>query len=496
MGKIIKTIRFRTICCFVLIALFLPIFSVPVFATGRTVKIKDLGIECTIPDSFTYVFTRDNISDADASALGMTKNEIKNLLTESNAYLEAGTEFFESDLRITMVPITIGDFSDYGDTLLDGLASEMVDSLKAYGYSNITWEIYHHPDTVFLKMEYSVPSDTGYSYSIQYYTVMNAQAINFTCSFRSKPTSADKTMVKGIVDSAVFENAPAKESDDTIKINNPASDFSDVFLSFRIPAGWKKETTSPSHTLIKAKYTRVGQTDVLVMYGTKDIWSELSAEEKKELSRTDFSNSSFTTADAQELFVGEVLGAGNTVEKVTSTKIDGKDYFQILYTMHNDSYGIPLDVKCTMMVHIEEGYASLFIFTQAPTGAFFNEFKTILESVDYHYPIEEQIAEPSKESVTTESNQNTIDSKSVNSSKNYLLLLLLIIPAATGAIFIIKKHKTRQKPLSRGHEQEAESPPVQAGASQPAILFCHKCGNRLAVGDTVCRQCGATIPSR
>lgn len=129
----------------------------------------------------------------------MTKNEIKNLLTESNSYLEAGTEHFETDLRITMVPITIGDFSGYGDALLNGLASEMVDSLKAYGYSNITWEVYHHPNTVFLKMEYSVPTDTGYSYSIQYYTVMNAQAINFTCSFQSKPTSADKAMVKGIV---------------------------------------------------------------------------------------------------------------------------------------------------------------------------------------------------------------------------------------------------------------------------------------------------------
>lgn len=494
MGKIIKIIRFRTICCFVLIALFLPIFSVPVFATGRTVKIKDLGIECTIPDSFTYVFTRDNISDADASSLGMTKNEIKNLLTESNAYLEAGTEYFETDLRITMVPITIGDFSDYGDTLLKGLASEMVDSLKAYGYSNITWEIFHHPDTVFIKMEYSVPADTGYSYSIQYYTVMNAQAINFTCSFQSKPTSSDRAMVKGIVDSAVFKNAPAKESDGTIKKNNPASDFHDDYLSFRIPAGWKKETTNPSHTLIKTKYTRVGQTDVLVMYGTKDIWAELSAEEKKGLSRTDFSNSSITTAEAQALFVGEVLGTGNTVEKVTSTKIGGKDYFQILYTMHNDSYGIPLNVKCTMMVHIEDGYASLFIFTQDPTGAFFNEFKTILGSVEYHYPIEEQTTEPSKESAATESNQNTTDSKSVNSSERYLLLLLLIIPAAIGAFFIIKRHRTRQKPLSRGHEQEVQAPSVQTGSSKPAILFCHKCGSRLEEGDVVCRHCGIAIP--
>ena len=107
-------------------------------------------------------------------------------------------------------------------------------------------------------------------------------------------------------------------------MHNPASDFSDDFLSFRIPAGWKKEAKSPSHTLIKTKYTRVVQADVLVMYGTKDIWSELSAEEKKGLSRTDFSNSSIITSEAQELFVGEVLGTGNTVEKVTSTKIGGK----------------------------------------------------------------------------------------------------------------------------------------------------------------------------
>lgn len=78
----------RTVCCFVLIVLFIPLFFVNASAAGRTVTIKDLGIDCTIPDCFTYVFTRDNIGDADAASLGMTKTEVKNLLTESNAYYD------------------------------------------------------------------------------------------------------------------------------------------------------------------------------------------------------------------------------------------------------------------------------------------------------------------------------------------------------------------------------------------------------------------------
>ena len=150
-----------------------------------------------------------------------------------------------------------------------------------------------------------------------------------------------------------------------------------------------------------------------------------------------------------------------------------------------------------MMVHMEDGYASLFIFTQAPSGEFFNEFKTILESVVYHYSTDEQIAETSKEAAEKENNHDNTISKSTVSSNKYLLLFLLLIPAAIAVFVFVKKHKAKQLSSPRIHSNhETKLPPAQADPSSTAILFCHKCGNRLAEGESVCRHCGTAIPSR
>lgn len=474
----------------------LPLFGI---AAGKTINIKDLCIRCTIPDNFTYVFTRDNINATDASSLGLTKSDVLNMLKESDIYLEAGTDNFETDFRITMVPITIGDFSDYGDTLLNGLASEMATSLKVYGHSKITWEIYHHTDTVFLKFEYSLPSGSGYSDSIQYYTVMNAQAINFTCSFQSKPTSSDRTMVKRIVDSATFENAQKKESEAAIKKAHPAIDFSDDYVTFIIPAGWQKEEAIPTHTLINSKYSRAGHADVLFMYGTTDLWEQLSASEKNKLSRKDFSNSLLTTKEAKELFIGEELGVGNAVESVFSTSVNGRDYYQIIYTTHNNDFGIPVSIKNTMMVHIEDGYGSIFVLTQDPSGSFFSEFIELLGSIEYHYPAGESGHESnsdSKKSETANPSCNT-DNEKNNSSAKYLLLLLLVIPIAFICYYVVRKKKSTQASIQRDNIELPKTGTIMQAEERPtAIFFCHKCGSRLAEGDVVCRHCGTTIPSR
>lgn len=492
----------RTVCCLVLIVLFIPRFFVYAAAAGRTVTIKDLGIDCTIPDYFTYVFTRDNISDTDAASLGMTKTEIKNLLTESNAYLEAGTEYFETDLRITMVPITIGDFSDYGDGLLNGLASEMVDSLKSYGYSNISWEIYHHPDTVFLKMEYSLPSDTGYLYSIQYYTVMNLQAINFTCSFSSKPSSSDKSMVKGVVDSAKFKNAPVKESEEEIKRNHPAFDFSDNFVSFHIPAGWTQESTDSNHKLINAKFQKVGFSEILITYGCQDLWAQLSTTEKQGLKRSDLSFSSMTDQEIRDMVTEEYVASGATLHNISIETVGGKKYYQVVMTVRNETYGIPLDVTTTQMVFMENGYMVSFSFSQEPSSQYYSEFIGVLESVTYRF-LEENENGKNGDSASSPSDQSPAASASSEANQvgtstilRYLPYILggAIITALVVVIVIQKKRMTAEKTQATRSYQitNQQEPILKTEAHQ--ILFCHKCGSRLNAGESICNNCGAVIP--
>ena len=502
MNKNIRLLFHRTVCCLVLIVFSLSLLDVSVIAAGRTVTIKDLEIECTIPDSFTFVFTRDNISDTDAASLGMTKTEIKNLLTESNAYLEAGTEFFETEFRITMAPITIGDFSDYGDTLLNGLASEMVNSLKTYGYSNITWEIYHHPDTVFLKMEYSLPSDTGYLYSIQYYAVMNLQAINFTCSFSSKPSSADKSMVKGIVDSAKFKNAPVKESKDEIDYRYPSFNYSDDYVTFRLPDGWRKTDIDPNHTHLNAKFQRGDNSEVIITYGCQDVWSLLSANEKQGSKRSDLSFSSMTDREIRDMVDEEYIGSGATLHSISSELVGGKKYCQVVMTIRNETYGIPLDVTTTQMVFLENGYMVSFSFSQEPSSQYYSEFKGVIESVTYRF-LEENDNGKTGDSASSPSEQSPAASASSEANQAGTSTILRYLPYILGGaiiavlvvvIVIQKKRMTVEKTQATRSYQitNQEEPILNTEARQ--ILFCHKCGARLNADESICNKCGAAIP--
>lgn len=486
----------RFICLLVAFSLVIRFSEFTASASSKSYKITDLGIQCTIPDTFTLVFSRDSIkTDDDVASLGLTKAEVLQLFSESNIYLEAGTKNFETDFRITMVPSTLDDFSTYGDTLLQGLASEMVDGLKAYSYSVISWEIYHHPDTEFIVVQYSLPAYAAYSYGIQYYTVMNMQAINFTCLFLSRPTSSDKAMLKGIIDSALFENAPAKTSEEDAKHNYPAFNYSDNYVSFHLPDGWKQTETDPSHTSLNAKFQRGENADVIFTYGCIDVWSQLSTYEKQSLSRADCSFSSMTNTEITDTISGEYENNGIVINNSSVLEVSGKKCAQATFTTHGDAYGIPLEVTTTQVTFLENGYMISFTISQDSSSKYYSEFIRILESVKF------QILE-SDHSNTNSSNQpsSAEPSKSKSggsfSERNTFLYVLcggaVMVVLAIAIIIIVRKRAAKTQVDSLPYSVIDNK--LQNDTASSQLLFCHKCGARLVAGKNVCQNCGASIP--
>lgn len=489
----------RLLCMVFTIMLMVHIFTLTVSAVGKTYKIKDLGIQCTIPDSFTHVFSRDSIkSDADVTFLGMTKDEVIKLFSDSNIYLEAGTEYFETDFRITMAPITIGDFSSYGEKLLQGMASEMVEGLTAYGYTDITWEIYHHTNTEFIKMQYALPATSGYMYSIQYYTVMNLQAINFTCSFQTKPSSSDKIMLKEIVDSAVFDDAPQKKTEEEIKSEYPGFDYSDEYVTFHVPDCWHQKETDPGHTHLNAKFQRGDDSEAVIIYGCQDLWPQLTAAERQGHTREDFSFSSMTDNEIIETINSEYEMIGAVVHDATTIFVNDKKCGQVTFTIHNDTYGIPLDVTTTQVSFLEDGYMLAFSISQDASGSNYKEFRSVLESVRFHLPSNDSSKTTATSQAPATNLTNSHNSAPKVDTHIFIYLLggaaLLILSAIT--IMLIRKKKSAKCQTSKAQltieSTEPELTDMEAAANQ--ILFCHKCGSRLDPESKTCRNCGAVIP--
>ncbi len=487
----------RILCMMLAIMLVVHVLPFSVSAAGKSYNIKELGIQCTIPDSFTHVFTRDSIkSDADVAFLGMTKAEVLALFSESNIFLEAGTEYFETDLRITMAPNTVGNFSDFGDTLLSGMGDRLVDELKRLGYSNISSEIYHHTDTEFIMMQYSLPASDAYSYSIQYYTVMNLQAINFTCSFQSKPTASEKAMVKGIVDSAVFMNAPQKASEKELKAKYPAFDYSDDYVTFHLPDGWHQEEPDPNHTHVDAKFQRGNDSEAIITYGFQDAWSQLSATEKQGTTREDFSFSAMTDNEIIEIVSSDYEKIGAVVQNASTQIINGKKWGRVIFTIQNDTFGIPLEITTTQVAFLQNGYILFLSISQNTSGSYYDEFKSVLESVRFKFLGDSKTSTPSQAAATTPAASESSVPKTESNAIFYILGGAALLAIVVIAIVLRKKKKsTKIQIIQKEYISEAtETRYTATGETAGQILFCHKCGSRLEPGSTVCKNCGTVIP--
>ena len=510
MNKYNKARSFRhVITATFAVVLLVKLLALSAQAAGKTIEISDLGIQCAIPDYFSYILTRDNIkSDADVSSFGMTKDQILNLFKENNIYLDAFTEDFGTDLIISMAPnSTTGDFSEYGDSILNSLGNAVVENLKTVGYSNIVCEVYHHTDTLFLKFEYSMPSGSDYSYSIQYYTVMNSQEISFTISFMTKPTASEKTIIKGVVDSAVFKNAPVKESESEINKKHPAFDYNDEYISIHIPMGWSQEPTSSYHEPIKAKFKKVSLPGIIMAYSFQDIWEQLSADEKQGHSRSEMSFSSMTDQEIRDMLGTTLEELGADIGNISFETVGGKKYCQLVMTVYENIDGMKLGVKSTQMVYLANGYAFSFVFYREPTGKQYEEFKAILESVTYHLfdegdnNIIEEISTTPTQSFPSETQHAHIPNSDSPAHMDYMGFIgvgvgvvVLII-----AVIILTRKKTSQKQnkveiSSHTYNDSLTLHTDPKGDSTYQIKFCHKCGSRLSEEDTQCKNCGAIIP--
>ena len=78
--------------------------------------LSDLGVEFYLPASFT-VYTRGmSANDPVVKASGMTPAQIDQALVDGNYYLEATQDDFESEVFVTMIGSTIGDFNTWSDS--------------------------------------------------------------------------------------------------------------------------------------------------------------------------------------------------------------------------------------------------------------------------------------------------------------------------------------------------------------------------------------------
>jgi len=215
---------FSAITCLFLLAYL----STTAYAAETIIyQLYELDMSIAIPSDYV-VFTRDiKADDPNLSTYGLTKNYMTNLMETKNIYLNAWDKDLKFEIIVTMIDSSLGNFAELSESALNTLASSTKTEYANAGITLITYEIYQHSQTKFIKIYISQPFNGSTVYGLQYYTVYNNKAINITMqSYSGKISSSKETILKSIVDSAHFKTEP-------VKAMNSASLFSlyDILFS-------------------------------------------------------------------------------------------------------------------------------------------------------------------------------------------------------------------------------------------------------------------------
>ena len=200
----------------------------------------------------------------------------------------------------------------------------------------------------------------------------------------------------------------------------------DTGVTFQVPDNWTKEALSKDREYIDVKFTSDIDAGVCILYGSTDVWAELSSSERAGLSRSDLNNSIFSLDE-----IAEAMDAAQG--KVSKVTYGGSEYFE--YVQENASSFRGFDYKTTItgLMRFENGYAYTFQFSGDKNDILYKYFESLLTSVTY----------PDNESTST------FEGFSKFSASNIILSLLITITIYSVPI-IIYRYGVLKHPVESG----------------------------------------------
>lgn len=464
---------------FVFALTIIVILSIPcntVFAKSYTYDLDELELQVTIPDGYS-VITRDTPANAPIfDNLGTTKSALISQFESSNIYLNAISDTYNEEVVVTMMENSLSNFSLLSDTALNTLASTLVNQYTDYGINVSKYEIYQHSQAKFVRLYFS---DTGKTvHGLQYYTIYDGKAMNFTMrSYEGSLSSRQETTIKTIVDSIKYDKAPpvAEQGEDT---NSFLHTDTDSGVTFTVPANWKQEAFTKDREFIDVKFVSTKEDGCTMIYGSTDMWSQMSASDKVGYTRSDLNNSAFTKSDIAEMY-------STTADKISTVTYNGVEYFKGETNYTSDTYGVDITVTMTQLVYIDNGWMYMFQFGGTSTHKLYSDFEGLLKSVQY--PTVSNVGGIGSINNNTTNNMN--DDSDDNAGIVAVVVLLIVVAVLVIAVVISRKKNnepTNYTPIYNTPTSEPQSNP------EPTI-YCTKCGQALPLDSDFCHKCGTKI---
>ena len=440
-----------------LVSIVLMLFLIiPTFASSTTYKLDELGLEVSIPSTYD-VITRDTpVSSPIFKELGVSGKELIEQFKTTFIYLNAIPKGVTGEeIVVTMAPNDINNFSALSATSLKMVASSWITSLEEFGISILKYDIYEHSQAKFVRIYFEDTINSAYG--LQYYTIYDSKAINFTMrSYSGGITSTQEQAIKNIVDTIKFDTPPVEPPSG---VETEAFIYTDTKTNtkFTVPANWYEKELSKERDTIDVKFVSSKEEGMTIMYGSVDVWEALTDDEKVGATRSDISNDAFTIDDIAELY-------GIDKSKVSMVEYNGIEYFQFTFKQTTELYGIEFSPEMTILLRFENGWMYSFQFGGTTDSIYFDDLEALLNSVEY----------AGSSNVNLISNNNDTSANNANHSAFWgVVVVVLLLGIVAVAVWYVRKNKE--------DENESSSKPNK----------CTKCGVELTNDSLFCHICGA-----
>lgn len=448
------------------------------FASENNVRIEEMELSLSVPNSYTIINDNTPANDSVFEKIGVTKSELLTQFKEKNIYLNCISQNNNEEIVVTMTPNSISDFNLLSDTSLKALASALVDQYKTYNISVSKYEVYQQSQAKFIKVYFQ--DLTQSAYGLQYYTIFDQKAMNFTLrSYDGNISTSQENTIQSIVDSIQFDGEAQKQ-------NEGADTSSFVYedntsgINFTVPNNWEKTPLSKDRQYIDVKFSSTKEDGLSILFGATDLWNQLPSSDKAGMTRAELNDSQLSAADIAEMLN---LEPG----KVSEKKFNNIHFYITEVTSSSEVYGLNLTATMTHAIHIQNGWIYWFQFAGTHDSSYFGDFEKMLNSV-YINGEEKNVTSI----VGTLENNN--DSTVSNNSTSVLLLAFVVVIAVIVIVVVLyrkRKAKCTTTLNASSINDSKETNNLNCTCSDNnGYIFCHKCGNKLPADSEFCYRCG------
>lgn len=470
------------------VILLLSQFAVSAFAASNTYYLDELGLELTIPSGYSTITKDTPASDPIFAKYGTTKDALISNFESNHIYLNAVSDSYNEEIVVTMVSSSVTDFAALSDTTLKNIATSLENEYATYGIVLSSYEIYQSSQNNFILL--SAHSIDLSVHIVQYYTIYNGKAMNFTMrSYEGGVSLRQKIAIKSTVDSIKYDATPSTPNT-TPDMDPFIYTDTDTGVKFTVPANWIQQELSKEREFLDVKFASQKDSGCTILYGSTDVWSKMSASEKVGLTRSDINNSAFTLSEIAEMY--------NTVAyKITSVTYNGKQYYQSTNEVTTNAYGMDITITLTQLTCFENGWMYTFQLSETGTHSLYGDFQKLMKSVEF--PSVSSVTTKHQNSndttkytpTTTKSTTSTTSTKSASSNRSGIsagTIFGFVLAAAITGIVALVLRKNKAAPPSNTPTNNISLPDPSCNHNQTVI--CKNCHQELPTDSRFCRFCG------